>query len=95
MGLELGEDVVGLALGELLVAHRLVELGLLGGHDRVLEPLDVLVLRLGDVGQRLAVAQLGPQGALVEAQVLGRGGGVRAEAEPDARGRPARGSGAA
>ena len=88
--LSLASDVVGLALRELLVAHRLVEPGLLGGHDRVLEALDVLALRLGHVGQRLAGAQLVAQRALVEAEVLGRGGGVRAEAEAAMAGRAAR-----
>ena len=56
--LEVGEDVVGLALGELLVGHGLVEVGLRGVEDRLLEAGEVLALRLGDVGQRLAVSSL-------------------------------------
>src|SRR3954462_3421428 len=85
VGLELGEHVVGLALGDLLVAHRLVEPGLLRGHDRVLESLGVLALRLGDVGQGLPIAQLGAQRALAEPEVLGGRRAVRAEAEADFR----------
>src|SRR3954468_10969440 len=79
-------DVVGLRLRELLVAHRRVEVGLLRGEDRLLEAVEVLALRLGDVGQRLAVLELVAQGALAQPQVLGGGVEVvRAEQPGDAR----------
>ena len=74
VGLETAKDVVGLALGQPLVGHGLVEVGLRVGDDRVLQPADVLALRLGHVGQRLTVVELGAQIALAEAQVLGRRG---------------------
>ena len=77
--LELGEHVVGLGLRELLGRDGLVELRLGGVDDRLLEAGEVLALRLGHVGQRLAGLQLGAQVALAQAQVLGRGGELVAQ----------------
>ena len=60
--------------------------------QRGLEPGDVLVLRLGDVGQRLAVLQLLAQLGLGQTQIVGSA--LEAEAEPEAAMAEARAAGA-
>ena len=57
-GVDVGEHLRLLRLGQPLVLDRLVELLRQLALQRGLQPGDGLVLRLRDVGQRLAVAEL-------------------------------------
>ena len=65
--------LVGLLLREVTVLHRVVELRLRVAHDRVDDLVHVDALRLGDVGDRLAVAELGHELVGGDAERLGRG----------------------
>ena len=71
-GLEPLVDRVGLLLGQPLVGDRLVQAGLGAGEDRLLQAVHRLALGLGDLGQRLAVAERSRSSSSAEAEVLGR-----------------------
>src|SRR4051794_5678421 len=74
---EVGQDLRLLVGRQLLVGHGLIELLADGVLHRRLQAGDVLVLGLGDIGERLAGLQLRAQRVLAEPEV----GGRRIEAE--------------
>src|SRR5262249_18480104 len=69
---DVAQELVGLSLRELAVLDGLVEVALGVGHQRVDEPVDGLLLILGDVRERLAALELRQKLGLTEAEVVGR-----------------------
>jgi hypothetical protein len=69
---QVGDDLCLLCLGEAPVLDGLLEVGLRSRDQGVLEPIDGLVLLLGDLGERGALAEARAERLLGDAEVVRR-----------------------